>query len=207
MAANEGEVILLKRRKQTLSHTPHCPTRRRLLTVGAGALISAGSLVSGSAFAKSSSSPPERSLSIYNLHTDESLNTVYWADGEYIDESLSNINYLMRDFRNDEVKAIHPQLLNLLHAITDRLGTTKPIQLVSGYRSPATNAMLHARSNGVAKHSLHMDGMASDIRIPGHDLRELHKVAISLRGGGVGYYPQSDFVHVDVGRVRYWNGV
>ena len=178
--------------------------RRRFLSIGAGALACAA--VARPALARSAALAPERSLAFYNLHTGESLKTVYWADGDYVSGSLSEINYLLRDFRNDEVKAIHPDLLDLLHAITDRLGTSKPIQLISGYRSPATNAMLHARSDGVAVHSLHMDGMASDIRIPGHDLRELHKVALSLRGGGVGYYPKSDFVHVDVGRVRRWNG-
>ncbi len=184
-------------------HTP-CHSRRRFLALGAGAL--AGAAVARPALAKSVAITPERSLSFHNLHTGESLKTVYWADGGYVPGSLAEINYLLRDFRNDEVKAIHPDLLDLLHAITDRLGTAKPIQLISGYRSPTTNAMLHARSNGVAVHSLHMDGMASDIRIPGHDLRELHEVALSLRGGGVGYYPKSDFVHVDVGRVRRWNG-
>ncbi len=182
-----------------------CQHRRRFLGMGAGALACAAA--ARPALAKSGVLVPERSLSFHNLHTGESLKAVYWADGSYVPGSLAEINYLLRDFRNDEVKAIHPDLLDLLHAITNRLGTSKPIQLISGYRSPATNAMLHARSDGVAVHSLHMDGMASDIRIPGHDLRELHQVALSLRGGGVGYYPKSDFVHVDVGRVRRWNGV
>jgi uncharacterized protein YcbK (DUF882 family) len=196
----------LRKRTQNAANTSHCPSRRRFLAMGAGALVTAAGIASNPAFAKSVFVAPERSVSLYNLHTGESLKTVYWAEGDYVAESLSEINYLMRDYRNDQVKAIHPPLLNLLYAITDQLGTTKPIQLISGYRSPATNALLHARSSGVAKHSLHMEGMASDIRIPGHDLRELHQIAMSLRGGGVGYYPKSDFVHVDVGRVRYWNG-
>ena len=187
------------------AHPAPCHSRRRFLALGAGVL--AGATLARPALAQSVVLPPERSLAFHNLHTGESLKTVYWADGGYVPGSLAEINYLLRDFRNDEVKAIHPDLLDLLHAITDRLGTSKPIQLISGYRSPTTNAMLHARSNGVAVHSLHMDGMASDIRIPGHDLRELHQAALALRGGGVGYYPESDFVHVDVGRVRRWNGV
>jgi len=197
---------LIKRLKNSLSCT-HSDSRRRFLAFGAGALVTAAAgMTSRSASAQSAIITPERTLSIYNLHTGENLKTAYWVQGEYIPESLTDINHLLRDFRNNEIKPIHLGLLNLLHDITERLGTSKPIQLISGYRSPATNAQLHARSSGVAKHSLHMDAMAADIRIPGHDLSELHKVAMAMQGGGVGYYPKSDFVHVDIGRVRYWNG-
>lgn len=197
---------MIKRLKNSLSCT-HSDSRRRFLAIGAGALVTAAAgMTSRSASAQSAIITPERTLSIYNLHTGENLKTAYWVQGEYIPESLTDINHLLRDFRNDEIKPIHLGLLNLLHDITQRLGTSKPIQLISGYRSPATNAQLHARSSGVAKHSLHMDAMAADIRIPGHDLSELHKVAMAMQGGGVGYYPKSDFVHVDIGRVRYWNG-
>jgi uncharacterized protein YcbK (DUF882 family) len=194
---------LINRLKNSLNST-HSSSRRRFLA-GAGALAAAA-VISRQTFAQSLTITPERTLSFYNLHTGESLKTAYWAEGQYIPESLSDINHLLRDFRNDEIKPIDLGLLDLLHAITMQMGTSKPIQLVSGYRSPSTNALLHARSSGVAKHSLHMDGMAADIRIPGHDLRELHKVAVAMHGGGVGYYAQSDFVHVDVGRVRYWTG-
>lgn len=197
--------MLIKRLRNSLSCT-HSSSRRRFL-IGAGALVTAAAITSRRAFAQSIIITPERTLSLYNLHTGETLRTTYWMEGEYIPESLSDINHLLRDFRNGEIKPIDPGLLDLLHAITLRLGTSKAIQLVSGYRSPATNALLHAHSSGVAKHSLHMDGMAADIRIPGHDLRELHKVAVAMHGGGVGYYSQSDFVHVDVGHVRYWTGV
>lgn len=196
--------VLIKRLKNSLSCT-HSNSRRRFL-IGAGTVVAAAAIASRPVFAQSTTIAPERTLSFYNLHTGENLKTAYWVEGEYIPESLSDINHLLRDFRNDEIKPIDLDLLNLLHAITLRLGTSKPIQLVSGYRSPATNLMLHARSSGVAKHSLHMDGMATDIRIPGHDLRELHKVAAAMHGGGVGYYARSDFVHVDVGPVRYWTG-
>ncbi|MGO8755213.1 MAG: DUF882 domain-containing protein [Gallionellaceae bacterium] len=195
----------MKRLRKSLSCT-HSSSRRRFL-IGAGALVTAAAITSRRAFAQSVIITPERTLSLYNLHTGENLKTTYWMEGEYIPESLSDINHLLRDFRNGEIKPIDPGLLDLLHAITLGLGTSKAIQLVSGYRSPATNALLHAHSSGVAKHSLHMDGMAADIRIPGHDLRELHKVAVAMHGGGVGYYAQSDFVHVDVGHVRYWTGV
>ncbi len=194
-----------KRLKNSLSCT-HSNSRRRFLAIGAGAFVTAAGMTSRSVFAQSAIITPERTLSFYNLHTGENLKTAYWVEGEYIPEALSDINHLLRDFRNDEIKPINLGLLNLLHDITQRLGTSKPIQLISGYRSSSTNAKLHDRSSGVAKHSLHMDGMAADIRIPGHDLSELHKVAAAMQGGGVGYYPKSDFVHVDVGRVRYWTG-
>ena len=197
--------MLIKRLRNSLSCT-HSNSRRRFLAIGAGAFVTAAGMTSRSVFAQSAIITPERTLSFYNLHTGETLKTAYWVEGEYIPESLSDINHLLRDFRNDEIKPINLGLLNLLHDITQRLGTSKPIQLISGYRSSSTNAKLHDRSSGVAKHSLHMDGMAADIRIPGHDLSELHKVAAAMQGGGVGYYPKSDFVHMDVGRVRYWTG-
>jgi len=148
--------------------------------------------------------PPARSLAFYNLHTGENLKTTYWEKGRYIPGALEEINHILRDFRANEVRAIEPSLLDLLHALARKLDTREPFHIISGYRSPATNAMLAARSEGVARHSLHQFGKAADIRVPGRDLMTLHRTAIALRSGGVGYYPRSDFVHVDVGRVRYW---
>ena len=165
------------------------------------------SVMSRKAFATTAPPMTPRSLAFDNLHTGERLRTIYWADGQYLPDSLAEIDHLLRDFRTDETKGIAPDLLDLLCTITGRLGTSQPIQLISGYRSPATNAQLHARSSEVAKHSLHMDGMAADIRIPGHNLTQLRNAAMSLRAGGVGFYPHSDFVHVDVGQVRHWTGV
>jgi len=184
----------------------HSGSRRRFLSLCAGAFALAASSVSRPTFAKPALITPERSLSFYNLHTGESLKTAYWADGKYIPEAMSEINFLLRDFRNGEIKPINPELLDTLHLLTRRLNTSSPIHLVSGYRSPSTNAQLHARSSGVARHSLHMEGMAADIRIPGRDLKKLFNVARIVRAGGVGYYPKSDFVHVDVGRIRHWTG-
>jgi uncharacterized protein YcbK (DUF882 family) len=146
----------------------------------------------------------ERSLSFHNLHTNESLKTIYWQGGEYVDSSLADINHLLRDHRTNEKHPMDPRLLDLLCELRLKLDTTEPLQIISGYRSPATNAMLHSQSEGVAPHSLHMDGMATDIRIPGRALALLRKTALSMKAGGVGYYPSSDFVHVDVGRVRSW---
>ncbi len=152
--------------------------------------------------------PPERerSLSFLNLHTGEHINTAYWADGDYLPEGLLAINHLMRDFRTGDQKKIDHRLLELLYQTRMHLETEDHIHLISGYRSPKTNAMLRKHSKGVALHSLHMDGKAADIRIPGRTLEHLHQVALSMRGGGVGYYPHSGFVHIDCGRVRSWHG-
>ena len=149
---------------------------------------------------------PERRLRFHNLHTGESLNLAYWVQGDYVPESLAEINHVLRDFRNDQVAAIDPQLLDLLNRVDLALGTSQSFQVISGYRSPATNHMLSERSSGVAKHSLHMEGKAIDIRVPGVALADLRKTGLALQGGGVGYYPASDFVHLDVGRVRTWGG-
>jgi uncharacterized protein YcbK (DUF882 family) len=150
------------------------------------------------------SSLEERSLSFYNLHTSESLKTVYWQGGDYLASSLVDINRVLRDHRTGDAHEIDPRLLDLLCELRLKLDTPQPLHIISGYRSPATNAKLHARSDGVATRSLHMEGMAADIRIPGRDLSLLRKTALSMKGGGVGYYPESNFVHVDVGRVRNW---
>lgn len=145
-----------------------------------------------------------RALSFYNVHTGENLNTVYFEDGNYVPGALTEVNYFFRDFRANEIKAIDPDLLDLLHDIHTELDTSQPFNLVSGYRSPATNAWLAARSEGVARHSMHLEGKAADINIAGRQLSFLQRIALALRLGGVGYYPRSGFVHVDTGRVRHW---
>lgn len=145
-----------------------------------------------------------RTLSFYNLHTGEKLNTVYYEGGQYVPGALHEVDYFFRDFRANEVKPIDPRLLDLLHSIHQSLKTSEPFNLISGYRSPATNAMLASRSEGVARHSMHIEGRAADINVPNRQLSILQRVALALRFGGVGYYPQSDFVHVDTGRVRQW---
>jgi uncharacterized protein YcbK (DUF882 family) len=146
----------------------------------------------------------EKSLSFYHTHTGEALNRVFWADGAYVPGALADINRLLRDHRTNEVSPIDPQLLSLLERLTSLTGTHDTLHVISGYRSPQTNRTLADRSDGVSRHSLHLEGKAIDIRIPGRDLQRLRNAALSLRGGGVGFYPLSQFVHVDVGRVRAW---
>ena len=146
----------------------------------------------------------ERHLSFYNTHTGESLRTVYRANGTYLPEGLLEINHILRDFRTDQDSSIDPQLLDLLYTVRSQLDSNQPFNIISGYRSPATNAKLRAKSGGVAKRSLHMDGKAIDVRLPKVELTRLRQAALDLKRGGVGYYPKSDFVHIDTGRVRHW---
>lgn len=170
-----------------------------------GMLAAAAAISPPAVFAAGrTASVAEKSLAFYNTHTGEKLKTVYWAEGIYLPQSLREVNYVLRDVRNDEVHDIDPRLLDLLFAIHKAIDAPQPFHVISGYRSAATNAFLRSRSSGVAKSSLHMVGQAIDIRCPGRDLHVLRKAARALKAGGVGYYAKSDFVHVDTGRVRYW---
>jgi uncharacterized protein YcbK (DUF882 family) len=177
--------------------------------LGLGAAAAATALVPARAFASASpvNKAVERTLSFFNTHTGERLRTAYCLGGEYRSDALSEINHILRDFRANEIKPIDPTLLDLLHELGGTLEVDTPFHIISGYRSPHTNALLRERggaATGVASKSLHMVGKAVDIRLPGVKLEHLRAAARSLKLGGVGYYPSSNFVHVDVGRVRYW---
>lgn len=176
------------------------PNRRRFLAWGTVSLSLAGSLFG--ARAVHASAP--RALAFESLHTGERLKTVYWVDGAYMPEALSQIDWLLRDHRTNLARPIDPLLLDVLTRLQHQLGVTAPFQVISGYRSPATNRMLAAASTGVARESLHTQGLAIDVRVPGVPLTRLRDTAKSLQAGGVGFYPRSDFVHLDIGRVRYW---
>lgn len=176
-------------------------SRRTLLGAGIGA---AAALAFASPVEAAVRAMPERALHLYNIHTGEWLKTVYWADGRYIAKSLSQISSLLRDHRSGDTHPMDPRLLDLLAATHRRLGNRGAVHIVSGYRSPATNAILAASTDGVAQGSLHMSGRAVDIRIPGANTRTLGRAAKSLKGGGVGTYPGSKFVHLDTGKIRYW---
>lgn len=145
-----------------------------------------------------------RLLSFENLHTGERLQTAYWTGGGYDQAACRRIDWILRDHRAGLAAPIATDLLDLLHAIRMRLATDSSLQIISGYRSPKTNAHLGSAGSGVAANSLHMQGLAIDIRVPGCALVHLRDTAKSLKAGGVGYYPKSNFVHIDVGRVRYW---
>jgi uncharacterized protein YcbK (DUF882 family) len=147
-----------------------------------------------------------RRAHVHNLHTGDMLDAVYYEDGQYVPDALAKARRVLRDWRNGEEHAMDAGLFDVLHAISDKIPGKGPFQILSGYRSKATNAMLHSHSEQVAQHSQHMLGKALDIILPGVELTRLRQAALSLKAGGVGFYPQSGFVHVDVGPVRQWVG-
>jgi uncharacterized protein YcbK (DUF882 family) len=146
----------------------------------------------------------ERKLAFFNTHTGESLEAVYWANGKYLSPAMTKIDHILRDHRTNEIKPIDIRLLNLLSAVAMKFESQQPFHIISGYRSQKTNAFLRQCGRGVAKNSLHIQGKAADIRLPDVRLASLRQAAVNLKGGGVGYYPRSNFVHIDVGRIRYW---
>jgi uncharacterized protein YcbK (DUF882 family) len=175
--------------------------RRQVLK--AAALLAA---VSCSPQALAAVGTEKRSLAFEHLHTGEQLDTVYWLKGKYLPESLHAISHILRDHRADAVRPIDLDLLDLLYQIKYELRIDGPFQVISAYRTPATNAWLRQRRRGVASHSFHMFGKAVDLRLPNRNLRELRQTALRLQAGGVGYYPARGFVHLDVGPVRNWRG-
>jgi len=148
--------------------------------------------------------PKRRSIRLVNAHTWEDLDIVYRTRGVLIDESLDAISHLMRDHRQDKSIPIDPALVDELYMVHASLGTDQPLHILSGYRTPETNARLRKRMGHVAKYSLHMEGKAADIYVPGVKTLALQQAALALEIGGVGYYSKSGFVHVDTGRVRHW---
>jgi len=146
----------------------------------------------------------ERRLSFYHTHTYKKLSIVYFKNGRYLPKALTAINHFLKDFRTGEIHPIDTALLDLLHDIRKASRCKNCFEVISGYRSPQTNAMLQDNGGGVASHSLHMLGQAIDIRIPSFRTSRLHKIALGFQRGGVGFYPQSDFIHIDTGRPRAW---
>lgn len=180
----------------------HSAGRRRFVNQTLG--LAAGLCVAGEAPALILKTETDRTLAFRNLHTNDHLECRYWSSGSYDPVALEDIAFVLRDHRADEMKEIDTQLLDLLTLVRRKLDARGSFHVISGYRSPKTNAKLNARSSGVAKKSLHMQGKAIDVRLPSVPLPELRQVALDLKAGGVGYYPKSDFVHLDVGRPRFW---
>lgn len=184
---------------------------RRQFAVGIAALVgfSAISKPALASIPKLQAKPlikPARFLAFDNLHTGETTKLTYWEKGQYIKGALAEINHILRDHRTNEVKRIDTALLDDLFILHNKLGSQMPFQIICGYRSPKTNAMMHERSSGVAKKSMHIEGKAIDIRLQDTPLFHLHNAALAMNAGGVGYYPESQFVHVDTGKVRHWGG-
>lgn len=192
----------MKRWTGKRGHEGEAHSRRRFLKMGMAAALA--SLGQREALANARNAGLERGLAFYNLHTGEALRTVYWADGRYLPGSLAEINSILRDHRSDAIAPIDSRLLDLLYLLHATLEASQPFHIISGYRSPASNAGLALPGSGVAKGSLHMRGQAVDFRLPDRELSAVRSAGLALHGGGVGYYPDSNFVHLDVGRVRSW---
>lgn len=174
-------------------------TRRAALIAGLG-LAS----VAASPNLAQASAAQQRSLRFHNLHTGETLDAEYWQGGAYAPDALAAINHVLRDHRTDEACAMDVRLLDLLHDLAGQIGAREPFQVISGYRSPRTNAALADASGGVARRSLHMEGKAIDIALASTSVETIRSAALQLGRGGVGYYPNPGFVHMDIGRVRQW---
>ena len=177
------------------------PSRRAFLRVMAAAVPAACLL---SPVGKAVAGVRVRSLRFHHLHTGEKLSLVYFAGNRYLPNALAAIDHLLRDFRTDDEHVIDRALLDLLFDVSLKIGRNTCFEVISGYRSPATNAMLRGTSNKVATGSLHMQGRAIDLRVQGLDAILLRNAATAMQRGGVGYYPSSDFVHLDTGRFRTW---
>jgi uncharacterized protein YcbK (DUF882 family) len=145
-----------------------------------------------------------RQLAFYHTHTRLSLDVVYYQNGAYVDSALDEINRFLKDFRTGDITEINPELLDLLHDVRNELGSEQPYEVISAYRSPKTNEMLRTTTKGVAKKSQHLKGNAIDVRLRGVRTMTLRETALRMERGGVGYYPKSDFVHMDMGPVRQW---
>jgi uncharacterized protein YcbK (DUF882 family) len=192
---------IMKDKIQTVCHEGiRYPARRSFLQafLGTSTALAAPSLWA------SVHRTPERSLAFRNLHTGESLQATFWAEGRYLEDELQAVNRVLRDHRSGDVHPMDPKLLDMLYALQHSVGVGGAFHIISAYRSPATNQKLRSKSGGVAKKSLHMQGKAIDIRLPGCELKDLRNAALALQAGGVGYYAKSNFIHVDTGRVRRW---
>ena len=177
------------------------PQRRKILL--SGCAVAGLALLPGLAEASLSATRP-RILTLSNMHTGETLKTEFFNGETYNQSELTRLNHFFRDYRANKVKDIDPHLFDQLYRLQVMLGTRKPVQLISGYRSLATNNKLRASGSGVAKHSYHTLGQAMDFHIEGVHLAMVRSAALKMRAGGVGYYPKSNFVHIDTGPVRHW---
>ncbi len=178
-------------------------SRRALLRAFAATTIAAAPTYA-KAFSFLKGAGDIRRVKMYAPHSGESIDTIYWIEGEYIPEVLNEINHFMRDWRVEQIHLMDPRNLDIIAATHRLLDTTEPYTLYSGYRSAATNAWLRAHSSGVAKHSLHIQGQAADLHMASRSVSQVRAAAESCKAGGVGHYYHSGFVHMDCGPVRTW---
>lgn len=178
-------------------------TRRGILRAFAATAVTAAPTFAGAASFLRGGGDIRR-IKMYSGRTGESIDTIYWIEGQYVPEAMAEVYHFMRDWRNGKVKAIDARTIDIIAATHNLLDTNSPYTLISGYRSPETNAMLRARSSGVAKNSRHLRGEAADLRLSGRSVRQIARAAVACHGGGVGRYSGSNFVHMDCGPVRSW---
>ncbi|MGR3509954.1 MAG: YcbK family protein [Sulfitobacter sp.] len=178
-------------------------TRRALLgAFAATAVTAAPTFANAAGFLRGAGDI--RRIKMYSGRTGERIDMIYWIEGNYIPDAVNELNYFMRDWRTDGIKTIDMRTVDIMAASHNLLDVTEPYMLLSGYRSPKTNAMLRSRSRGVAKNSLHMRGQAADLRLGSRSVNQMAKAAIACNGGGVGRYSGSNFVHMDCGQIRSW---
>lgn len=180
-------------------------SRRGVLGVFAATIVAAAPTYSN-AFGLLRGAGDVRRIRMYSGRTGESLDSIYWIEGEYIPEVLKEINHFMRDWRTDDAVKMDARTVDIMAAAHSLMDVSEPYMLLSGYRSPKTNAMLRSQSSGVARNSLHMKGQAADLRLKSRSVGQMAKAAEACASGGVGRYSRSNFVHMDCGPVRHWGG-
>lgn len=188
-----------------MTNTSMAVSRRGLLGIFAAATVVAAPTYSN-AFGLLRGAGDVRRIRMYSGRTGESIDTIYWIEGEYIKEALKEVTYFMRDWRTDDIKTIDPRTIDIAAASHRLMEVNEPYMMLSGYRSPATNAALRAHSSGVARNSLHLKGQAADLRLKSRSVNQIYKAAMACSAGGVGKYSRSNFVHMDCGPVRTWGG-
>jgi len=187
-----------------------CPeTERRsflktLAVAATGFILPSSLILPAEAKVKAKPSGASRRISLVALNNSDRFDGIYWENGRYLPDAQRKISHLMRDSHNGQIHKIDPHLFDQLWELSRLLNLKEPFQVVCGYRSPTTNALARRRSSGVAKKSLHMSGRAIDIRLAGRSVSTLSRAARSMKAGGVGYYPKSNFIHIDTGAVRTW---
>ncbi len=197
---------------QTTGASASSVSRRKFLGFGALALgsLTASSLIttpaSAAIFGRGTAEEFDgaRKIAFRNTHTGETFSGVYRVGDKYLPDAFDRINIVLRDFRSNELFPIDPRVLDIIYTVHQMTDKNEPYEVLSGYRCPKTNAGLRSNSEGVAKNSLHMTGQAIDLRLPGFQTKRIRELAVSLKAGGVGYYPKSNFVHMDTGDVRSW---
>ena len=188
---------------QRMTDQPTVISRRGLLRAfAATALVAAPTYSNAAGFLRGAGDI--RRLKMYSRRTGESLDVIYWIEGDYIKDALTEVNWFMRDWRRNQSRAIDTRTVDIIAATQQLLDTSTPFLMLSGYRTAETNALLRKRSRSVAKKSLHIKGQAADLRMQGKSVRQLARAAASCAAGGVGRYSRSNFVHIDCGEKRVW---